>query len=203
MNVLGIVGSMRKDRHTHALVGRLFSDIRAIDPGMESEVIQIADLRIEPCRVLCSEFCGSRDFQCTINDDVPSIVQRMIAADALLIGTPLYFRAPPARFHALVERLISMAFCRQTAADPAAASPLRGKPCVLIGMTEYSNPAQVLEYLTDACNLLQMDPVRLDQFPYWGIGAQGDAAREEPFHPAACSREMAGKLIAKVKSRGS
>jgi hypothetical protein len=32
MHVLGIVGSMRKNRHTNTLVGRVIGDMKRIDP---------------------------------------------------------------------------------------------------------------------------------------------------------------------------
>jgi len=55
---------------------------------------------IHPCRVVYSNYCSNNPYQCSISDDAVEILQRMIKADALIIGAPLYFRAPPAKFQA-------------------------------------------------------------------------------------------------------
>lgn len=123
------------------------------------------------------------------------ILQQMIKADALVIGTPLYFRAPPAKFQALIERLISIFFYYETHGDEKIISPLKGKPCGLVAVTEYSNPHIMLEYLHDFCTVLGMKPVLLDKFPYLGVAGQGDITKDSVFNPFDKSRELAQILF--------
>lgn len=195
MHILGIVGSMRKNRNTDILVNYVVDHMRSLAPGVEADIIHIAGKDIHPCRVVCSGYCSSHSYQCSLKDDVPAILDAMIEADALIIGAPLYFRAPPAKFHALVERLISISFFRETQTGGSDISPLAGKPCGLIGVAEYSNPHQVLEYLHDFCMVLKMRPLVLDKFPYLGVAGQGDVNVDDVFHPFERAEELAKALV--------
>ena len=198
MQVLGVVGSMRKDGQTNALVNRVIDEMGALDPDVDSTVIHLVDVSVHPCRVVCSSYCLRRAYRCSISDDVPQILDRMIAADAVILGAPLYFRGPPAKFQALTERLISMFFFLESRGEAGGESPLRGKPCGLVGVTEYSNPHQVLEYLHDFCTVLNMCPVLLDRFPYLGVAGQGDVEQDVTFHPFERSWDLAEALVLEV-----
>ncbi len=195
MHVLGIVGSMRVNRHTNTLVNKVISDMKSIDSSVEADVIHIVDKVINPCRVMCSGHCSSKPFQCSISDDCNEILHRMIQADALVIGAPLYFRAPPAKFHMLIERLIAVFFNLETQGSGDTESPLKGKPCGLIGVAEYSNPQQILEYLHDFCLLLKMKPVVIEKFPYLGVSGQGDINRDTIFHPFERAGDLAHAIL--------
>jgi multimeric flavodoxin WrbA len=207
MHILGIVGSMRKNGHTHTLVQQLISDIKHINPDTVADVIHIADKTTHPCRVVCANYCTRNPYQCSLSDDVAEILARMIQADALIIGAPLYFRGPPAKFQALTERLVSMFFFNETQGDGNAESLVRqssrrglsGKPCALVGTAEYSNPHQILEYLHDFCTVLGMSPVRLKRFPYLGVAGQGDVQRDVTFNPFERSKDLAGAILREVQ----
>ncbi len=199
MQVLGIVGSMRKNRHTNTLVNRVISDMKLIDSAVAANVIQLTDKTIHPCRVVCSDYCSNNPYQCSISDDATEILDRMVEADVLVIGAPLYFRAPPAKFHALIERLVSIFFFNETQGDGDDESPIAGKPCGLIGVAEYSNPHQILEYLHDFCTLLKMSPVVLGKFPYLGVAGQGDINEDSIFKPFERSKELADSLVKRVR----
>jgi len=195
MHVLGIVGSMRVNRHTNTLVNQVIRDMKSIDSDVEGEVIHIIDKVINPCRVICSGHCSSKPFQCSISDDCIEILHRMMEAEAIVIGAPMYFRAPPAKFHMLVERLIAVFFNLESLGDGSIESPLKGKPCGLIGVAEYSNPHQILEYLHDFCLLLKMKPVVIEKFPYLGVAGQGDIYKDTIFHPFERSRDLACAIL--------
>jgi multimeric flavodoxin WrbA len=171
----------------------------AIDPTFTSEILHISDLDCSPCRVLCHEAnCSSQLFRCSIDDDVMTVLTRMIDADAIVLGAPQYFRAPPARFHAMIERMISMAYYREAAKGSSEASPLAEKPCGLVAVAEYSNPHAILEYLHDFALLLKMRPIELPTFPYLGVGGHGVLEQDEIFHPFERARELATRLAAAV-----
>ncbi len=200
MNILGVVGSRRKDGHTTTLVRKVLDEASVRAPNISAELLHIAGQTIEPCRVLCSKHCTTHPYQCAISDDVAGLLERMAAADALVIGTPLYFRAPPAGFHALMERLISMAFYQETQGSGDVRSPLADKPCGLVAVAEYSNPHGMLEYLHDVCTLLQMTPKRLDRFPYLGVGVHGDPDTDDVFHPYERAADLATALLGDLPS---
>ncbi|MGV8125052.1 MAG: flavodoxin family protein [Candidatus Xenobiia bacterium LiM19] len=195
MHVLGISGSMRANRYTYTLVERVIGGMKSIDSGVEAEIINIIDRNINPCRVLCSAHCSGKPYQCSISDDCAAILHRMMQADALVIGAPLYFRAPPSKFHMLIERLIALFFNLETLGDGSIESPLKNKPCGLIGVAEYSNPHQMLEYLHDFSLLLRMKPVTIDRFPYLGVAGQGDIYNDRIFHPFDRSKDLAAAIM--------
>jgi multimeric flavodoxin WrbA len=199
MHILGIIGSMRKNSHTHTLVTRVIDEMRAFAPGLESDVIYIADQNIHPCRVECASYCSTHPFHCAAPDDAAAILDRMIQADALVIGAPLYFRAPPAQFQTWVERLVSLFFFQESLGQEATPSPLKGKPCGLVGVAEYSNPHVILEYLHDFCTVLKMRPVLLDTFPYLGVAGQGDVEHDAIFHPFERAKDLAAKLLMNLR----
>lgn len=195
MHILALHGSMRKTGHTHTLVTRVLDEMRTLDPALEADFVYIADQNIHPCRVVCSAYCSTHPYQCAAPDDADAILARMIQADALVIGAPLYFRAPPAQFQAWAERLVSLFFFHESQGQDATPSPLAGKPCGLVGVAEYSNPHQILEYLHDFCTVLKLRPVLLDKFPYLGVAGQGDVAHDVVFHPYARAKDLAAALV--------
>jgi multimeric flavodoxin WrbA len=177
------------------LVNQVIKNMKEINVEITSDIIYTVDKTLNPCKVICSSYCSKHAFQCSTSDDVMDILQQMIKADALVIGTPLYFRAPPAKFQALIERLISIFFYYETHGDEKIISPLKGKPCGLVAVTEYSNPHIMLEYLHDFCTVLGMKPVLLDKFPYLGVAGQGDITKDSVFNPFDKSRELAQILF--------
>ena len=194
MKILGIVGSMRRERHTQTLVTRVVEHLREQIPTLTYEVLHITDLTVGPCRVTCQSFCAANPYRCTLADDVASVLAKMIAADAVILGAPLYFRGPPTKFQSLIERIIGMFFSLEAAGSAPGPSPLRGKPCALVGVAEYTNPLQVLEYLHDFANLVGMQTVRVPYLPYLGVGGQGDIANDRIFKPFDRCREAADAL---------
>ena len=200
MHVLAIVGSMRKARNTETLVRAVLSEMTGIDPAVTSEIVHISDLDCSPCRVLCHEAnCSAHPFRCSIDDDVMDVLARMMEADVVVLGAPQYFRGPPAGFHAMIERMQSMAFFYEAARHPHEASPLADKPCGLVAVAEYTNPHAILEYLHDFTLLLKMRPVELPSFPYLGVGGHGELEQDEIFHPFERCQDLAKRLIGAIQ----
>jgi len=199
MKILGIVGSMRKGRNTETLVRRVLDGMATRNPAISTEIVYTADLDCRPCRVVCHpRFCTNDLFRCSIQDDVADVLAKMREADAVVLGSPHYFRGPPAGFHALIERLISMAFFYESAGGSRERSPLAGTPCGLVAVAQYSNPQSILEYLHDACRLLGMQPVSLSKFPYLGIGGHGNLEADDVFRPLEQAEDLAVHLLQAV-----
>jgi multimeric flavodoxin WrbA len=54
---------------------------------------------------VCSSYCIKHPYRCSIDDELSALLERMICADILNLGTPLYFRAAPAQFQAFTDCL--------------------------------------------------------------------------------------------------
>lgn len=200
MRVAVIEGSMRKKMNTARLAARVLDAMQAAVPTLDIDILRTAEMSVEPCRVVCSAFCTSNPYQCALADDAMTTLERMRHADAILLATPLYFRAPPARFHTLMERLISVHFFHESQGRASETRPLSGKPCGLIGVTEYSNPQGILEYLSDVSRLLGLAAVSLDRFPYLGVGGQGDLDNDGVFRPLAACETLAANLVTALRA---
>jgi multimeric flavodoxin WrbA len=110
MKVVGISGSPRKGGNTEALLGR------ALDPFRESGWIVkehlLSSCTIAPC-VAC-ESCHATGV-CAIDDDMRQIYEDFNDCDALIIGTPVYYRNVSAQLKAVFDRSYAVRSARPLA----------------------------------------------------------------------------------------
>lgn len=199
MKIVSINGSMRPQDETEMLINAIVSQVREHMPDAEHQSLSVRELSILPCEMVCSQHCAQSDFTCRLEDDVNGILSAMEDADVVIIGAPLYFRVPSAKFHMLAERLISIFYNRERSGGAENAhSPLYNKPCVLIGVAEYTSPNHVLEYLQEFCHVLKMRPVMLPRFPYLGVGAQGALETDRMFQPLERAVDMGDAIWAAI-----
>ncbi|MBR3195081.1 MAG: flavodoxin family protein [Clostridia bacterium] len=77
--------------------------------GAEVEYVDLYDLSFTGCRsCLACKRQGAERCKCYWKDDLSPLIDRILASDALIIGTPIYFGEATSGFRALVERLL---FC--------------------------------------------------------------------------------------------
>jgi len=88
-SVLGIVGSMRRQGNTAAALRGVLAG-GAETAGVEPELVQLRDYRIEFCRG-CYEVHSREGNPCVIDDDMAQLREKMLAADAIVFGSPAYF----------------------------------------------------------------------------------------------------------------
>ena len=106
MKLMAFNGSPRKKKWNtvtlleHALKG-------AASVGAETELIQLYDLNYSGCIscFACKKLSRKKDGFCAVKDDLTSVLERIRCADALIIGTPIYFSVETAATRALFERL--------------------------------------------------------------------------------------------------
>jgi multimeric flavodoxin WrbA len=109
VKVIGINGSARKDGNTAIIIGKVFSVLEKA--GIETELIQLAGKQIRGCKA-CNACFKNKDKKCAIsNDIVNECIAKMSAADAIILGSPVYFTDITASLKALIERAgyVSMA----------------------------------------------------------------------------------------------
>lgn len=99
MNVLAINGSARKDGNTAILLDTALEPLRQL--GFQTELIQLSGMEIHPCKACWG--CGGQK-NCLVHDDFCAIFDRMMAADAIILGSPVYSANISARMQALLER---------------------------------------------------------------------------------------------------
>lgn len=98
MKVLGIVGSLRRGGNTELAVQASLKV--AQDLGVEVEMISLADYRIYPC-----DGCGHCKTQaCHLDDGMQELLPKIAAADALIIGSPVYYGGISGGLKCLLDR---------------------------------------------------------------------------------------------------
>lgn len=102
MRVLAINGSPRKGGNTEILLRKALEPVAAV--GHQTEYIQVGGTRIRGCTA-CGACGRMKNRRCVIDDDIFNLVfAKMIAADAILIGSPVYFANMTAETKALIDR---------------------------------------------------------------------------------------------------
>jgi len=109
MKVLAINGSPRKNGNTSLLINHVFDVLQA--EGVETEMVQLAGKTIRGCTA-CNQCIVRKDGHCAIsNDIVNELIDKMVTADAIILGSPTYFSDVTAELKALIDRAgyVSMA----------------------------------------------------------------------------------------------
>lgn len=87
MKVLAFIGSPRENGNTAAMVKAVCQGTALA--GHETEVVTITNLTIHDCSACGACKTGKIEY-CTINDDMQKLYPKIIEADCLVIGTPVY-----------------------------------------------------------------------------------------------------------------
>jgi multimeric flavodoxin WrbA len=144
MNVLGIACSSRKEGNTDTLVKEAL--IGAAEKGAETEFLSFANLNINPCTG-----CGAcaDTGKCSIKDDMENVYSKLLSADGIVLGTPVYFWAVNAQTKLLIDRSYALFHGRQ----------LSGKICGCIAVAGRRGTANALALLNMFFLGQSMNPV--------------------------------------------
>ena len=100
MKVLGINGSARKDGNTALLIGKVFEALNGA--GIKTELIQFSGQTIEPCKA-CWGCEGKKN--CVYKKDLfYEVFEKMVEADGIILGSPVYSANISATMQAFLER---------------------------------------------------------------------------------------------------
>jgi multimeric flavodoxin WrbA len=106
MNVIGINGSPRKQWNTATLVAKALEGAAA--QGATTELFHLYDLDFKGCKsCLACKIRGGKSYgKCVLNDDLAPVLEKIAAADALVIGSPIYFGTVTGETRSFLERLL-------------------------------------------------------------------------------------------------
>lgn len=105
MNVLGICGSARKDGNSAILVREVLSELEK--EGIGVTLVELAELDIAPCRACFA--CAKTGFCAFRNDDFDDVFNKMLSAQGIVLGSPVYSANVSAKMQALLERAAVLA----------------------------------------------------------------------------------------------
>ncbi len=101
--VLAVNGSPRKNGNTFILLNHVIDSIKAEYSDVECEVLETAPLKLEGCNA-CRACFKTLDMKCIIKDDLNMIVEKMVEADVIILGSPTYFADVSSDMKAIIDR---------------------------------------------------------------------------------------------------
>jgi multimeric flavodoxin WrbA len=109
MKVVAFNGSPRKDGNTFILINHVFRELEK--EGVETELFQLSGREIRGC-IACYKCFENKDQRCAVKNDIANeCIEKMIKAEGIILGSPVYFTDVTAEMKALIDRagLVSMA----------------------------------------------------------------------------------------------
>ena len=99
MKVIGISGSPRKQGNTAGLISYTLEKIK--ERGLDTEMIILPGKEIAGCRACYS--CVTEK-KCVVKDDFHEVFDKMVEADGILLGSPVYHASITSELKALLDR---------------------------------------------------------------------------------------------------
>lgn len=109
MKAVAINGSPRRGGNTEILLKKVLEPLTKA--GWETELIQLGGKKIRGCTA-CYRCFNTKDGRCSVKTDVfNDCFEKILAADAIILGSPTYFTDVTAEMKALIDRvgLVSVA----------------------------------------------------------------------------------------------
>jgi len=105
MKVLGIVCSPRKGGNTEILVKEAL--VGARETGADVELLKVYEMEIAPCDgcMTCQQ-----SGECRIKDDMQRIYEKILAADGIILGSPVYFWSISSQAKTLMDRTYALRY---------------------------------------------------------------------------------------------
>lgn len=102
MKAVAINGSPRKGGNTEILLRKVLEPLSGA--GWETEFIQLGGKTIRGCTA-CYRCFNTKDARCSVSKDIfNECLEKMLAAQAIILGTPTYFTDVSAEMKALLDR---------------------------------------------------------------------------------------------------
>ncbi len=115
MHVMAFNGSARKTWNTATLLGKVLEG--AASQGAHTDLVHLYDLKYTGCRscFACKTKGGKSYGRCAAQDDLTPILEQVTHADAIVLGSPVYYGTVSGEMKSFLERL---AFPYWTYTDP-------------------------------------------------------------------------------------
>lgn len=102
-HVLILSGSLRKGGNSDLLCDEFLRG--AQEAGNQVEKIFLRSRKIAPCNACY--FCKRSGGQCAIRDDMAEVLDKMQAADVIVMASPVYFYSIDAQMKAVIDRSVA------------------------------------------------------------------------------------------------
>lgn len=152
MKVLMINGSPRKTGNTATALAEVARQLDKL--GIESETVWIGTGPVRGC-IACNA-CRQRTGGCAFDDDVCNVIsEKMNGADALIVGSPVYYGQPNGALLAVIQRMFH-----------SNGQAVQGKPAAAVAVCRRGGATAAFQTLNMPFLMMNM-PVVTSQ--YWNI----------------------------------
>lgn len=149
MKVLAIQGSPRKKGNTATLLDHYLQGLESNETKMEIDLIKLAKKDISPCTGCDS--CRKHLGKCAIKDDMQDIYPLLLAADVIVLASPVYWWNITAQAKQFLDRFYAINYEEN----------FKGKKFVLLMTYANKDPNSGLEItksmFREICSYLSMD----------------------------------------------
>lgn len=153
MKVLLINGSARRKGNTFTALSEIAAQLAKHD--IESEIIQIGAKPVRGC-IACGQCKLKNNLRCVFDDDLCNRVnEKMTDADALIVGSPVYYGQPNGSVLSLVQRMFF-----------SAGDLYRNKPAAAVAVCRRGGATAAFQTMNMPFQMMNM-PVVTSQ--YWNI----------------------------------
>ena len=102
MRVVAFNGSARPKGNTYTMLNTVLKELES--NGIDTELINLAGKPLSGC-IACYKCVERKDGRCAVdNDALNDYLRKMIDADGILLGSPVYFGDLTAQIKGLIER---------------------------------------------------------------------------------------------------
>jgi multimeric flavodoxin WrbA len=169
MKVLGINCSPRKGGNTEILINEVF---RAMEKeGIKTEFFQLGGKNVSGC-IACMKCIKKEDGKChQKNDAINECIEKMVNADAIIIGSPVYFADLTAEAKALID--VAGYALR------GAGNPLKRKPGAAVIAVRRAGAIHAFDSIN---HFFLINEMIVPGSSYWNIAigrAKGDVLKDE------------------------
>ena len=153
MKVLLINGSSRKKGNTFLALSEVAKTLEA--QGIETEIVQIGNKPVRGC-IACGQCQMKQLNRCVFDDDICNrISEKLDTADALIVGSPVYYGQPNGSVLSLIQRMFF-----------SAGAKVQNKPAAAVCVCRRGGATAAFETMNMPFQMMNM-PVVTSQ--YWNI----------------------------------
>ena len=153
MKVLLINGSAHKEGNTFTALSEIARQLEK--QGVEAEIVQLGNKPVRGC-IACGQCRTKALGRCTFDDDVCNrIVEKLDGADALIVGTPVYYGQPNGAVMAVMQRVFF-----------SASSKVENKPAASVAICRRGGATAAFQTMNMMFEMMNM-PLVTSQ--YWNI----------------------------------
>ena len=175
LRVLGIMGSPRRWSNTELLLDAALDG--AAHGGAATYKVVVCDLSIHPCTEC---YACAQDGNCSIRDDMTRLYDDLVAADCIIMATPVFFYGFAAQAKALVDRCQALWMRRRVLRTWTPDVTARRGALISVGATRgpklFDGMVLTAKYFFDAVGIREFD-----QLLVRGVDARAQV-RESPAH---------------------